>query len=311
MKKTFWEGFQRRLGTCTRFSSARTQSTNGAVERQIAVIIEVLMCYLNYDQTNWVGILPHLIFAINNSPSKALGGVTPIFAETGINPKMPMDLQSALDRPGVSNDDASVSSRVQKLKDLRGLLRDSIKRARPDVAKYANNGRRELDPKITEGALVWLSLDGIALPEFNLRRHAKWNPLWYGPFLVLRRPTQNSATLSLPPDLKIHDTFHVSQLKAFEEGDFKGADKRRQLPAQLTKDLEYEVSRILDHDFKFGVQFYLVAFKGYSEVYDQQWLSRDALMENAAKTVLNYEKKHRISADEPVSKKVRRRKSTR
>ena len=64
-------------------------------------------------------------------------------------------------------------------------------------------------------------------------------------------------------------------------------------------------------DFKFGIQFYLVAFNGYSEVYDQQWLSRDALMENTAKTVLNYEKKHRISADEPVSKKIRRRKSTR
>jgi hypothetical protein len=50
----------------------------------------------------------------------------------------------------------------------------------------------------------------------------------------------------------------VSQLKAFEEGDFKGVGKWRQLPAQLTKDLEYEVSRILDHDFKFGIQFYLV-----------------------------------------------------
>jgi hypothetical protein len=43
----------------------------------------------------------------------------------------------------------------------------------------------------------------------------------------------------------------MSKLKALEEGDFKGADMRRQLPAQLTKDLEYEVSRILDHDFKF------------------------------------------------------------
>ena len=71
------------------------------------------------------------------------------------------------------------------------------------------------------------------------------------------------------------------------------------------------VSSVKRHDFKFGIQFYLVAFKGYSEVYDQQWLSREALMENAAKTVLNYEKKHRISADEPISKKVRRRKSTR
>jgi hypothetical protein len=79
----------------------------------------------------------------------------------------------------------------------------------------------------------------------------------------------------------------------------------------LTKDLEYEVSRILDHDFKLDIQFFLVAFKGYSEVYDQQWLSRDALMENAAKTVLDYEKKHIISAGEPVSKKIRRRKSKR
>jgi hypothetical protein len=76
----------------------------------------------------------------------------------------------------------------------------------------------------------------------------------------------------------------------------------------LTKDLEYEVSRILDHDFKFDIQFFLVAFKGYSKVYDQQWLSRDAMVENAAKTMLDYEKKHRISADEPVSKKIRRRK---
>ena len=73
----------------------------------------------------------------------------------------------------------------------------------------------------------------------------------------------------------------------------------------------YEVNRILDHGFKFGVEFYLVAFKGYSEVYDQQWLSRDTLMENTAKTVLGYEKKHIITIVEPISKMVRRRKSKR
>jgi hypothetical protein len=97
----------------------------------------------------------------------------------------------------------------------------------------------------------------------------------------------------------------------YRSGIGKGADKRRQLPAQLTKDLEYEVSRILDHDFKFGIQFYLVAFKGYYEVYDQQRLSHGALIENAAKTMLEYEKKHIISTDEPISKKIMRRKSKR
>ena len=312
LKSTFFEAFQRRLGTCTRFTSARTQSSNGAVERQIAVVIEVLMCYLNYEQTNWIAILPHLIFAINNSPSKALQGKSPIYAETGINPRMPVDLQSALDRPDVSTDDASVEVRARRLKDLRVSLRDSIKRAREDVMKYANKGRRDIDKRLTTpGAKVWLSLDGIALPAFNLRTHAKWNPLWYGPFVVLRRPSENSFTLKLPPDVKIHDTFHVSSLKPFEEGDFKNPQKNRQLPAELTKDPSYEISRILDDDWKFGEQFYLVGFKGYSEVYDNEWFRRSSLMKDAAKLVLAYEKAKHITVDQPVSKTVRRRKSRR
>ena len=71
--------------------------------------------------------------------------------------------------------------------------------------------------------------------------------------------------------------------------------------------MEYEVSRILDHAFKFSIVLYLVVFREYSEVYDYQWLSRDALMENAAKTGLNYEQKQKVTTNELVSKKVRRR----
>ena len=48
-------------------------------------------------------------------------------------------------------------------------------------------------------------------------------------------------------------------------------------------------------------------FREYSEVYDYQGLSRDALMENAAKTGLNYEQKQKVTTNELVSKKVRRR----
>ena len=140
-KKTFWEAFQRRMGTCTRFTSARNQAANGSAERAIAVIEEILMCYLNYEQTNWVGILPHLIFAINNSPSRALHGVTPIFCELGFHPKMPMGLLSTLDRPTVDTDDKSVEDRVQRLTDLRAKLRDSIVATRDDVAQRANSKR--------------------------------------------------------------------------------------------------------------------------------------------------------------------------
>jgi hypothetical protein len=84
--------------------------------------------------TNWVGILPHLFFAINNSPSSASKGVSPFFCELGFNPKLPMDLQTALERPTSDNDDASMEERIQRLTDLREYLRDSITCAREDVA---------------------------------------------------------------------------------------------------------------------------------------------------------------------------------
>jgi hypothetical protein len=109
------------------------------------------MIYLNYEATNWVGILPHLIFAINNSPSSALKGVSPIFCELGFNPKVPMDLQTALDRPASDTDDASVEERVQRLTDLRENLRDSIVSAREDVAHRANSKRRIIDKALLVG----------------------------------------------------------------------------------------------------------------------------------------------------------------
>jgi hypothetical protein len=78
--KRFWEAFQRRLGTCTRFTTARNHSANGATERAIAVVEEILMMYLGTSITKlrigWD------FFAINNSPSSALKGVSPIFLRT-------------------------------------------------------------------------------------------------------------------------------------------------------------------------------------------------------------------------------------
>ena len=70
--------------------------------------------------------MPHLIFAINNSPSSALKGVSPIFCELGFNPKLPIDLQTTLDRPASDTDDASVEERVQRLTDLRENLLPSV-----------------------------------------------------------------------------------------------------------------------------------------------------------------------------------------
>ena len=128
------------------------------------------MCCINYAHTDWVGIIPHWIFAIDNCHSRALHGVTPTFCELGFRPKMPMDLQSTLDRPTVDTDDKSVEDRVQRLTDLRAKLRDSIVAARDDMAQQVSNKRRINDKELlVDGAQCWLSLEGINLPEFSLR----------------------------------------------------------------------------------------------------------------------------------------------
>ena len=69
---------------------------------------------------------------------------------------------------------------------------------------------------------------------------------------------------------------------------------------------EYEIERLIDHDFKFGVQWYKVAWKGWSEVYDSTWEPREELMKNAEKAVLGYEKEHGIKVDAPVRRKAKR-----
>jgi hypothetical protein len=149
VKKTkFWEAFQRLMVTCTRFTSARNQTANESAERVIAVVEEILICYLNYEQSNWVVVILHSIFAINNSPSRALHGVTPIFCQLKFPTKMPMDLQSLLDPLTVDTDDKSVEDRVHRLTDLRAKLRDSIVAARDNVAQRSSRKRRKNDKEL-------------------------------------------------------------------------------------------------------------------------------------------------------------------
>ena len=111
---------------------------------------------------------------------------------------------------------------MQRLTDLRQNLRDSIVSAHDDVAHRANNKWRGIDKALlVDGPKCWLSLEGINLPELKLRASPNLNPLSFGPYLVLQRPSPNNFTLALPPDIKVHNTCDVSKFKPYFEGDFK------------------------------------------------------------------------------------------
>ena len=100
--------------------------------------------------------------------------------------------------------------------------------------------------------------------------------------------------------------FHVSRLKPHTDPSFC-RHKANLFPKMLRGEEVYEIDWLTDHDYKFGVQWYKVAWKGFSEVYESTWEPRTELMKNASKLVLKYEQENKLSLEDPERWKKRRR----
>eukprot|EP01050_Picozoa_sp_SAG11_P007258 SAG11_NODE_597_length_8296_cov_12.606123_10_plen_229_part_00 len=219
------------------------------------------------------------------------------------HPLLPIDLSDAI---LTDASDPDIESRLRRLENLHIEVYDCISQKRLHSSRQYDRSRRPIDPAIKPGAKVWLDLQGLSLTQFNLRPSPKWNPLFYEPFLVLSRVSANSFRLKLLADCKIHDVFHVSRLRPHTDPEFVRR-KANPLPKILEGAEIYEIERIIDHDFTFGTQWYKIAWKGFSEIYESTWEPRHELMKNAKETVLKYERKKDIILADRISKKARKR----
>src|SRR5690606_4084097 len=65
----FWKWVAAKLGIKRNLSTAYHPQTDGQTERVNAIFEQYLRCYCNYNQDNWVGLLPVAEFAYNNTKS--------------------------------------------------------------------------------------------------------------------------------------------------------------------------------------------------------------------------------------------------
>ncbi len=148
------------------------------------------------------------------------------------------------------------------------------------MLKLTADLRRSDSPPYQPGQKVWLSTRDIRL-RLPCKKLA---PRYVGPFVIQKQINPVTFQLKLPPQCRIHPTFHVSLLKTYHSpvspSTEPGPITEPPLPVILEDGAVYEVRTIFDSRHRGGWLEYLVDWEGYG-LEERSWIPRDDILDPA------------------------------
>ena len=246
----FWTEVHRVLGVKLLMSTSFHPQTDGASERAIKTVGQVLRAAVEPDQRNWADRVPMVEFALNSARSNSTG-FTP-FELNGHMPRLgfPTEVESVA--PGVA-------SFAQKVRDNLIVAHDAIIESRVNQRHFANQRRRGEGPTedgespFSVGKLVYLSTKNITLPK---RRAKKLLPKFIGPFRISKSiPGASTYELELSEELRrrrIFPKFHVSLLRPYipnDENLFPHREPKMFYDFGMPDETEWLVDEIIGHQW--------------------------------------------------------------
>ena len=253
----FWKEVCRVMGTTLAMSLGFHPQTDGQTERANRSIEEMLRAYVGKRQNDWDDRLGMIEFAYNNLIHSS-SGYTPFYLCYCRQLVSPAMLLSQVElKNGV------VDSFLRQLEEDMAQAMENLKRAQEKQKRYVDKRRIELGLNIG---------DEVLLSNRNLQVQVvagvsqKLGPLYYGPFTILEK-LPSAYLLDLPPHMKVHPVFHVSQLKLYRKP--KDSLRRYEKPDPIMTDAseEYEVEEILNHRkrrrSRKTTNEYSICWKGY------------------------------------------------
>ncbi len=251
----FFREFARLLKIEPRFSTAYHPQTDGQTERINAIMEQYLRGYCNYQQDDWVELLPLAEFAYNNTISSTTG-MTPFFANYGYNPQM--DLIAAPGQPPLPPEVLDIRDRMTKLDQH---LQAESKYAQSLQAEYADKSRSP-PPVFKVGDLVWLN-------RRNFHTTRPSNKLDYkrvGKFKVVKKVGSHAYKLELPPTFaNRHPTYHVSLLEPVATNPLPGQVQPPPHPTIVQGEEQFPIEAIVDSRIYRRQPQYLVKWVGYDD----------------------------------------------
>lgn len=201
----FFRSLGKILGMKLHFTSGYHLEGDGQTEQTNQTLEQYLCVYCNYQQDNWLQLLPLAEFAFNNAPSVTTG-VSPFFANKGYHP--PLDIHPERDVASLAATDFAVDL-VKLHEELRTAMADAQDRYQGPADK-----RRMPPPDFKVDQLVFVKAKYFR----TTRPSKKLLERYLGPFPIITQPGANTFTLCLPSEFwAVHPVFHVSMLEPHHE----------------------------------------------------------------------------------------------
>jgi Integrase zinc binding domain/Chromo (CHRromatin Organisation MOdifier) domain len=203
----FWQALHEALGSKLKFSTAYHPQTDGQSERTIQTLEDMLRaCVLDF-KGNWDQYLPLAEFAYNNSYHSSIQ-MAPFEALYGRKCRSPICWTEMSERLLIGTEI------VDKTSERIKLIKERLLAAQSRQKSYADKRRRPLEFEV--GDHVFLKISPVTGVGRTLKRK-KLSPRYVGPFEILAKRGPVAYQLALPPNMgKLHDVFHVSQLKKYQ-----------------------------------------------------------------------------------------------
>nr|AAG24792.1 pol protein [Colletotrichum gloeosporioides] len=279
----FWKSITAQLGIKQAMSTAFHPQTDGQTERTNQILETYLRAYVNYDQDNWVVLLPIAQFAYNSAVGESTKE-SPFYLNYGFEP-------TAYGEPRAGPEAVKAVASVKQIKDIQANARRELEFVRKRMTHFSNQRRIE-GPTLREG-------DSAYLIRRNIKTKRPSDKLDYkklGPFKILKQISPVNFKLDLPETMKCHPVFHISLLEPAPRG-----SRTKDIIIVEDNEREYEVERIIDHSDAFGEELhFLVKWLGYGHE-DNTWEPQSNLtgakeeLEEYWKQYWEREEKHRYS----------------
>ncbi|KAL2232453.1 UNVERIFIED_CONTAM: hypothetical protein Sindi_1425300 [Sesamum indicum] len=257
----FWTELFKLLGSTLSMSSSYHPQSDGQTERYNSMLEDYLRHFVQGTQKDWVKLLDVAQLCFNAQKSSSTNK-SAFEIVTGQQPLLP----NTLDTPQ-SVRSSLARSFSQEQKQNVDIARSFLEIAQKRMKKYADQTRRFI--KFNAGDLVLVKVLDPRLSKSSRGRDPLLMQKYVGPLPFVRCIGTVAYKVELPPWWKIHNVFHMSQLKKYsanKEDDTRNQPSCPQL--ELTKTKEKVAEAILNHrvmgNAKRDHTEYLVKWRGCS-----------------------------------------------